>query len=247
MGLTLPYLAALTPREWTIDPTPDVHHDGDVIFDEFHRGHHFFDALTGQVLEIAGLEDGNDAFLDFLTEQLLLIGRGYGAQRGRRVVDRLGGFQNLLRRFFGAADHGAELAVDLGHFLAVEALAVQHRDFTLGAGDGIVDQVEFDLQFLALLDLRAVGFEQRMGSATSRDTDSPIVLFAALGRGAAIWARIARSSLMISRCRGPTSPSTSGGIAMSPTDCFFDTKTSAMNRHEICPRTPLPTFKADSI
>jgi len=33
--------------------------------------------------------------------------------------------------FFGATDHGAELAIDLGHFLAVEALAVQHRDFRL--------------------------------------------------------------------------------------------------------------------
>ena len=64
---------------------------------------------------------------------------------------------------FGAADHGAELAVDLGHFLAVEALAVQHRDFPLGAADGVVDQVDFDLELLALLDLGAIGLEQAVG------------------------------------------------------------------------------------
>ena len=81
-----------------------------------------------------------------------------------------GGFQDLLGRFFGAADHGAELAVDLGHFLAVEALAVQHRDFPLGAADGVVNQVEFDLELLALLDLGAIGFEQRMGFGGLRAT-----------------------------------------------------------------------------
>ena len=79
------------------------------------------------------------------------------------VIDRFGGFQDLLGGLFGAADHGAEFAVDLGHFLAVETLAVQHRDFALGAGDGVVDQVEFDLELLALLDLGAIGFQQRLG------------------------------------------------------------------------------------
>ena len=64
---------------------------------------------------------------------------------------------------FGAADHRAELAIDLGHFVAVEALAVQHRDFALGAVDGVVDQVELDLQLLALFDLGAVGFEHAPG------------------------------------------------------------------------------------
>ena len=94
---------------------------------------------------------------------LLLVRRVHLGQRAGSLVDRLGGFQNLLGRFLGAADHGAEFAIDPGHFLAVEALAVQHRDFPLGAADGVVDQVEFDLEFLALLDLGAVGFEQRLG------------------------------------------------------------------------------------
>ena len=146
-----------------VDATPDVHHDGDVVFDEFHRGHHLADALTGQILEIAGLEDGNDALLNFLAEDLLLIRRVHLGQRGRRLVDRLRGFQNLLGGFFGAADHGAEFAGDPGHFIAVEALAVQHRDFPLGAVDGVVNQIELDLELFALLDLGAIGLEQRMG------------------------------------------------------------------------------------
>ena len=69
----------------------------------------------------------------------------------------------MLRGFFGAADNGAEFAVHLGHFLAVETVAVQHRDFALGAGDGIMDEVELDLEFFALLDLGAVGFKQGKG------------------------------------------------------------------------------------
>ena len=72
-------------------------------------------------------------------------------------------FQDLLGGLFGAADHGAELAIDAGHFLAAEALAVQHGDFALGAVDGVVDQIEFDLELLALLDLGPIGFEHRVG------------------------------------------------------------------------------------
>ena len=82
--------------------------------------------------------------------------------RGGGLVDRLGGFENLLGGLFGAADDGAELAIDLGHFLAVEALAVQDCDFALGAVDGVVNQVELDLELLALLDLGAIGFQQRL-------------------------------------------------------------------------------------
>ena len=103
-----------------------------------------------------------DAFLDFLAEQLLLVGRVVLGQRGGGLVDRFGGFQNLLGGLFGAADDGAELAIDLGHLLAVKALAVQDGDLALGAVDGVVDQVELDLELLALLDLGAIGFQQRV-------------------------------------------------------------------------------------
>src|SRR5258707_1047472 len=46
--------------------------------------------------------------------------------------------------------------------VAVQLLAVQNRDFPLGAVDGVVNEIEFDLEFLALLDLGAIGFKQRL-------------------------------------------------------------------------------------
>ena len=39
---------------------------------------------------------------------------------------------------------------------------MQNRDFALGAADGVVNEIEFDLELLALLDLGAIGFQQRM-------------------------------------------------------------------------------------
>src|ERR1700741_1889234 len=54
-----------------VDAAPDFHHHVDVVLDELHRGHDLADALTSQVLEIAGLVDRDDAFLDFLGENLL--------------------------------------------------------------------------------------------------------------------------------------------------------------------------------
>jgi hypothetical protein len=71
-------------------------------------------------------------------------------------------FENLLGGLLGAADHRAELAGDLGHLVAGEALAVQGGDLLLGAVDGVVDQVELDLELLALLDLRAISLQQRL-------------------------------------------------------------------------------------
>src|SRR3984885_4081076 len=56
-----------------VDAAPDIHHNGNVMLDELHRVHHLLDALAGEVLEIAGLENRDDALLDFLAEQLLLI------------------------------------------------------------------------------------------------------------------------------------------------------------------------------
>src|SRR5260370_25783796 len=84
--------------------TPDIHHDRDVVFDEFHRRHHLADALAGQILEIAGFEDRDHTLLDFLTENRLLVRRSDLGQRAGRLIDPCGGFQNLLRGLVGADD-----------------------------------------------------------------------------------------------------------------------------------------------
>ena len=40
-----------------LDAAPDLHHAGDAVLDEFQRRQHLGDALAGEVVEIAGLED----------------------------------------------------------------------------------------------------------------------------------------------------------------------------------------------
>src|SRR5260370_5924107 len=147
-----------------VDAAPDIHHRVDVLLDELHRGHHLADALAREILEVAGLEDRDHAFLDLFAEQLLLVRRGVARQRGSRLIDRLGGLEDLLGRLFGAADHGPELASDLGPFLAVKTLAMQNRDLALGAADRIGNEVDFDLELLTLLDLGAEGFQYCLGS-----------------------------------------------------------------------------------
>src|SRR6516165_10605449 len=79
--------------------------------DELHRGHDFADALTSEVLEIASLVDRDVAYLAFLTENRLLLGRVYLGERAGGLIDGFGRFEDLLGCLFGAADHGAELAI----------------------------------------------------------------------------------------------------------------------------------------
>ena len=82
------------------------------------------------------------------------------------------------------------------HLFAGEALAVQHGNLALGAVDRFVDQVELDLELLALFDLRAIGIERRLHVFGLRTGSCLLGGFAV--RRAPICARIARSSLMIS-------------------------------------------------
>ena len=224
-----------------IDATPDLHHLDDVLFDEFHRLHHLADALARQVLEIAGLEDRDDAFLDFLAEQLLLVGRDVFGQCGGGLVDRLDGLENLLGGLFGAADDGAELAIDLGHFLAVKTLAVQHRDFPLGAADGVVNEVELDLELLALLDLGAIGVQQRLGFGNlARD-----LRFGGPGRsGAAACGHLGadRAKLGHDLAMHRADVAAFGGHWRITHKGFFDTKTFAADRHDFLPTPSLPLF-----
>lgn len=57
-----------------IDAAPDIHHDVDVMLDEFHRIHHLVDALSGQILKIAGFENRDHTILNVLAQSVLLIG-----------------------------------------------------------------------------------------------------------------------------------------------------------------------------
>src|SRR6478735_7139337 len=217
-----------------IDATPDLHHLDDVLFDEFHRLHHLADTLAGQVLEIAGLEDRDDLFLDILAKQLLLVGRDVLGQCGGGLVDRLDGLEDLLGGLFGAADDGAELAIDLGHFFAVEAVAVQHRYFPLGAADGVVDQVKLDLEFRALLDLGAIGFQQRVRLGNFARDRLPGFGHRRAGRadGRHLGSDRAKLGHDLAVHRADVAAFADRHFAHKG---FFDTKTFATDRHEFFP------------
>ena len=199
--------------------------------------HHFADALARQVLEIAGLEDRDDAFLDFLAEQLLLVGRDVLGQCGGGLVDRLDGLENLLGGLFGAADDGAELAIDLGHFLAVKAVAVQGSDFALGAVDGVVNEIELDFQLRALLDLGAIGFQQRVGiGGLARDIRGDSRTVAGVTEARHLCADRAQLGHDLTMHRADLAAfdgrHDNWRVAQKG---LFDTKTFAIDRHEFFP------------
>jgi len=201
-------------------------------------------ALAGEILEIARLENRNHALLDFLAEQALLVRGGHLGQRGRGLIDRLGGFQDLLRRFLGAADHGAEFAGHLGHLRAVETLAMQHRDFLLGAVDGVVDEIEFDLEFFALLDLGAVSLQQDLASLACCGVGSMPPSVATPRCGAAICSRRARNSFMNFTVHRHGIAIGIGRYWRGAEKRFFDTKALAMDRHL---ENPQPSMHASVV
>src|SRR3978361_686270 len=49
-----------------IDAAPDIHHDRDVAFDDLHRVHPLADALAGEILKVASLEDREHTLGDFI-------------------------------------------------------------------------------------------------------------------------------------------------------------------------------------
>src|SRR5258705_12020629 len=156
-------------------------------------------------------------------------------QRAGRLIDRFGGFQNLLRGLFGASDHGAELAGHLGHFVAVKTLAVQNRDLPLGAVDGVVNEIEFDLEFLALLDLGAIGFKQRLRIGDpARDRRAAALCCRAVTRAGHLGTDGAQFGHDLAMHRTDVAVDGRGDRHVA-VECFLDTKTLAMDRHEIFP------------
>ena len=120
---------------------------------------HLGDALAGQVLEIAGLEDLDHALLDVLRQRLvLLVLQARGERRGH-LVDLFGARQDRVGRALGAADDRVELVGDARHLRPFEAGDVHGRDLLLGLVDRVVDEVELALELRGLGDLRLVGVD----------------------------------------------------------------------------------------
>ena len=96
------------------------------LLDHVERLDHLADALAGEILEIAGLEQPRDVLLDVLRHAARVAGQLRGGERLGAVVDRLGRLQDLVGRLLHRLDRGAELAGGTRH-AAFLALADQRR------------------------------------------------------------------------------------------------------------------------
>ncbi len=85
------------------------------------RLHHLGDALADQVLEIARLENAQNAVGNVLRQFLLEPSLERGRQVIGKLIDLFGGGENLLRRLRGAGGHGVELMRDARHIIRLQS------------------------------------------------------------------------------------------------------------------------------
>ena len=113
----------------------------------FKRLDHVADALTAEILEVAGFVDLHHVILDFLRQAAFVVGLHGGGERLGAVVDHLGRFQDLLGGFFHAFDRGAEFAGGVRH-VALLAVADEGGQFAHVVGDGVVQHGKLALERL---------------------------------------------------------------------------------------------------
>jgi hypothetical protein len=110
---------------------------------------------------------------------------------------------------------------------------VQHRDSPLGAVDGVVNEIEFDLEFLALLDLGAIGFKQRLRIGDpARDRGAAALRCRAVTRAGHLGTDGTQFGHDLAMHRTDVAVDGDRHVAV---ECFLDTKPLAMDRHEIFP------------
>ena len=96
-----------------------------MLLDELQRRHHMGDALTGEVLKIAGLESLHHAILDIMGEPLVVAALDRCCERVGSLIDRFGRLQDRLGRLFGAAGDGMKLAMGACSLFAAGHLVAQ--------------------------------------------------------------------------------------------------------------------------
>src|SRR5690606_37754181 len=93
-----------------LDAAPDFDHALDAVLDEGQSRDDLGDALAGEILKIAGLENGDDLVLNIGRQSLVALRLDMRGDLHGGIVDRLGRGQYLLGRRFRAGDDGVELA-----------------------------------------------------------------------------------------------------------------------------------------
>jgi len=119
-------------------------------------------------------------------------------------------------------------------------------DLALGAADRVVDQVELDLELLALLDLGAVGFQHRLGLGDLAQSRwiAGCRHQAASGTAGHLGADRAQLGHDLAVQRADIDAIRDFSRRQGAGKGFFNTKTLAMNRHEILlPTSPLASLR----
>ena len=91
-----------------------LEHASDLAMKGVERRPHFGDALAGQILEIARLENVRHAVPDVLCQAGFEIAFQQAREIVRRLIDVLGGGQDFLRRELTVPDDGVQLVGDTG-------------------------------------------------------------------------------------------------------------------------------------
>jgi len=89
-----------------------LEHASDLAIQGVERRPHFGDALAGQILEIARLENVRHAVPDVLCQAGFEIAFQQAREIVRRLIDVLGGGQDFLRRELAVLDDGVQLVGD---------------------------------------------------------------------------------------------------------------------------------------
>ena len=150
------------------EAAPHADHLVKALLHEFEDVDDLVDALPGQILEVAGLVEADDAVEDG-ADMVVVAGIDPGrAQHVGAGLDLLDGREDVRRRLLGGADDGIELAGNAAHALSFELGAVDRGDLLLGRGDRVLHGVELGAQLIDFADFLAVGLDDVARQALAR-------------------------------------------------------------------------------
>ena len=135
-----------------VEAAPDPDHPVQPLLDELQHADDLGDALSGEVLEIAGLVERDGAVED-RADAIVVPVATRRREHGRVRLDLLGGGEDGGRRVLGRLDDGVQSAGGPPHALAVVLGAPERRDLALGRGDRRLSSSQLGLQPVQLRDL----------------------------------------------------------------------------------------------
>ena len=115
----------------TVDP-PDADHRENSLFQIIDRLDHLVDALTADILEITGFQNGDRLVADF-PQHFLGPNVAYPlTQLVDQLIDFFGRVQDVMGRLFGGIDDGTKFHGGTGQAVIIIAGLTDRGDFPLG-------------------------------------------------------------------------------------------------------------------